>query len=105
MHYQFVAANFVEMLKIIIRKIWVGEYCQTSSIYKGHLTIRSTVLKFKDFSAIQVLREIILKTPKTANSTILAALNLEFLMISDIFKCGIIKNETSKPSKLLKWQL
>ena len=52
----------------------------------------STEWKFQEFSATQILREIIFghfQAQKTAILTILAALNYEFLGIWDIFKCEI----------------
>ena len=61
--------------------------------------------KFQDFSATQILREIILghfEGPKTAILTIRAALNFEFLDVFDIFKCKIPKSQNSKPPKWLK---
>ena len=49
-----------------------------------------TMWKFQDFSATQILREInfgYFEGPKTAFSTIWAAVNFEFLGTFDIFKC------------------
>ena len=48
--------------------------------------------KCQDFTANHILREINLgqiEAPKTAILTILAALNVEFLEMHDIFKCEI----------------
>ena len=57
--------------------------------------------KFQDFSATQILREIIsghFQAPKTAILSICAAKSFEFLGTFDIFKCEIfLKNQNSKP--------
>ena len=52
--------------------------------------------KFQVFSAIQILREINyghFEAPKTAILTIWVDLNIEFLVIFDIFKCDIFTKD------------
>lgn len=86
-------ANCSIELRFLQRKKTNGPKCQ-------HLSFNPIEVEISEFSANQILRKIIFghfEGAKAAILTVLAALDISFLGISDIFKCDILKKQNSYP--------